>query len=105
MMEAASTPNTLVNFYQTTWNYHIEDSHLQSFSTSPDICRPYSLPRGTLLQLHFPSVMHVGKYSGLILNDCILLPMQSRLDGFYMTIQVCERKNGCLIAQFICLLH
>jgi hypothetical protein len=28
MMEAASTSETLVNFYQTTWRYNPEDSHL-----------------------------------------------------------------------------
>jgi hypothetical protein len=29
MMEAARTPETLVNFYQTTWRYNPEDSHLK----------------------------------------------------------------------------
>jgi hypothetical protein len=29
MMEAASTSETLVNFYQTTWRYNPEDSHLR----------------------------------------------------------------------------
>jgi hypothetical protein len=28
MMEAASTSETLVNFYQATWCYNPEDSHL-----------------------------------------------------------------------------
>jgi hypothetical protein len=28
MMEAAETSETLVNFYQTTWRYNPEDSHL-----------------------------------------------------------------------------
>jgi hypothetical protein len=28
MMEAARTPETLVNFYQTIWRYNPEDSHL-----------------------------------------------------------------------------
>jgi hypothetical protein len=28
MMEAASTSDTSVNFYQTTWHYNPEDSHL-----------------------------------------------------------------------------
>jgi hypothetical protein len=28
MMEAASTSETLVNFYQTTWHNNSEDSHL-----------------------------------------------------------------------------
>jgi hypothetical protein len=28
MVEAASTSETLVNFYQTTWRYNAEDSHL-----------------------------------------------------------------------------
>jgi hypothetical protein len=28
MMEAARTSETLVNFYQTTWRYNPEDSHL-----------------------------------------------------------------------------
>jgi hypothetical protein len=28
MMEAARTSETLVNFYQTTWCYNPEDSHL-----------------------------------------------------------------------------
>jgi hypothetical protein len=27
MMEAASTSEMLVNFYQTTWHYNPEDSH------------------------------------------------------------------------------
>jgi hypothetical protein len=31
MMEAASTSETLVNFYQTTWRYNPEDSHLHVF--------------------------------------------------------------------------
>jgi hypothetical protein len=30
MMEAASTSETLVNFYQTTWRYNPEDSHLHT---------------------------------------------------------------------------
>jgi hypothetical protein len=30
MMEAASTSETLVNFYQTTWHYNPEDSHLHA---------------------------------------------------------------------------
>jgi hypothetical protein len=29
MMEAASTSETLVNFYQTTWCYNPEDSHFK----------------------------------------------------------------------------
>jgi hypothetical protein len=29
MMEAASTSETLANFYQTTWRNNPEDSHLQ----------------------------------------------------------------------------
>jgi hypothetical protein len=31
MMEAASTSETLVNFYQTTWRYNPKDSHLLVF--------------------------------------------------------------------------
>jgi uncharacterized protein YecA (UPF0149 family) len=31
MMEAARTSETLVNFYQTTWGYNPEDSHLRYF--------------------------------------------------------------------------
>jgi hypothetical protein len=34
MMEAASTSETLVNFYQTTWRNNPEDSHLQIEVTS-----------------------------------------------------------------------
>jgi hypothetical protein len=30
MMEAASTSETLVNFYQTTWHYNPEDNHLHT---------------------------------------------------------------------------
>jgi hypothetical protein len=30
MMEAARTSETLVKFYQTTWHYNPEDSHLLS---------------------------------------------------------------------------
>jgi hypothetical protein len=30
MMEAARTSETLVNFYQTTWRYNPEDSHLRT---------------------------------------------------------------------------
>jgi hypothetical protein len=29
MIEAANTPETSVNFYQTTWRNNPEDSHLQ----------------------------------------------------------------------------
>jgi hypothetical protein len=29
-MEAARTSETLVNFYQTTWRYNPEDSHLRT---------------------------------------------------------------------------
>jgi hypothetical protein len=29
MMEAASTSEMLINFYQTTWHYNPHDSHLQ----------------------------------------------------------------------------
>jgi hypothetical protein len=29
MMKIASNSETLVNFYQTTWHYNPEDSHLQ----------------------------------------------------------------------------
>jgi hypothetical protein len=32
MMEAAGTSETSVNFYQTTWRYNPEDSHLIFFS-------------------------------------------------------------------------
>jgi hypothetical protein len=31
MMEAASTSETLVNFYHTTWCYNPEDSHLHTY--------------------------------------------------------------------------
>jgi hypothetical protein len=31
MMEAARISETLVNFYQTTWRYNPEDSHLRIF--------------------------------------------------------------------------
>jgi hypothetical protein len=31
MMKAAKTSETLVNFYQTTWRYNPEDSHLHIF--------------------------------------------------------------------------
>jgi hypothetical protein len=31
MMEAARTSETLVNFYQTTWRYNPEDTHLYFF--------------------------------------------------------------------------
>jgi hypothetical protein len=30
MMEAARTSETFVNFYQTTWRYNQEDSHLHA---------------------------------------------------------------------------
>jgi hypothetical protein len=30
MMEAARTSEALVNFYQTTWRYNPEDSHLRT---------------------------------------------------------------------------
>jgi hypothetical protein len=30
MMEAARTSETLVNFYQTTWHYNPEDSHVHT---------------------------------------------------------------------------
>jgi serine acetyltransferase len=30
MMETARTSETLVNFYQTTWRYNPEDSHLHT---------------------------------------------------------------------------
>jgi hypothetical protein len=30
MMEAARTSEMLVNFYQTTWHYNPEDSHLRT---------------------------------------------------------------------------
>jgi hypothetical protein len=30
LMEAARTSETLVNFYQTTWHYNPEDSHLHT---------------------------------------------------------------------------
>jgi hypothetical protein len=32
MMDAASTSETLVNFYQTTWRYNPEDSHLSCWN-------------------------------------------------------------------------
>jgi hypothetical protein len=31
MMEAARTSETLVNFYQTTRRYNLEDSHLRAY--------------------------------------------------------------------------
>jgi hypothetical protein len=31
MMEAAKTSETLANFYQTTWRYNPEDSHLRAY--------------------------------------------------------------------------
>jgi hypothetical protein len=42
MMEAARTSETLVNFYQTTWCYNPEDSHLcthhcENLKSYPDI--------------------------------------------------------------------
>jgi hypothetical protein len=36
-MEAVSTSETLVNFYQTTQSYNSEDSHLQSNESSGSI--------------------------------------------------------------------
>jgi hypothetical protein len=30
IMEAARTSETMVNFYQTTWRYNPEDSHLRT---------------------------------------------------------------------------
>jgi hypothetical protein len=39
MMEAARTSETLVNFYQTTRRYNLEDSHLQYFTClSVSVC-------------------------------------------------------------------
>jgi hypothetical protein len=35
MMEAASTSETLLNFYQTTWHNNPEDSHLQTLTIIP----------------------------------------------------------------------
>jgi hypothetical protein len=35
MMEAARTSETLVNFYQTTWRYNLEDSHLHIHAAFP----------------------------------------------------------------------
>jgi hypothetical protein len=37
MMEAARTPETLVNFYQTTQRYNPEDSHLHEENYLLDI--------------------------------------------------------------------
>jgi hypothetical protein len=31
LIEAAGTSETLVNFYQTTWRYNPEDSHLRTY--------------------------------------------------------------------------
>jgi hypothetical protein len=31
MMEAASTSETLAKYYQTTWRYNPEDSHLEIY--------------------------------------------------------------------------
>jgi hypothetical protein len=41
MMDAASTSETLVNFYQTTWNYNPEDSHPLT-SCGPDVSKVIS---------------------------------------------------------------
>jgi hypothetical protein len=38
MMEAASTSETMVNFYQTTWCYNPEDNHLNMFLHSKKQC-------------------------------------------------------------------
>jgi hypothetical protein len=41
MMEAARTSETLVNFYQTTRRYNLEDSHLQSIECFPGVVSRY----------------------------------------------------------------
>jgi hypothetical protein len=38
MMEAARTSEMLVNFYQTTWHYNPEDSHLNIKMDLKEIC-------------------------------------------------------------------
>jgi hypothetical protein len=38
-MEAASTSETSVNFYQTTWRNNPEDSHIQTVSYSERLCQ------------------------------------------------------------------
>jgi hypothetical protein len=42
MLEAARTSETLVNFYQTTWCYNPEDSHLRTHSR--ENLKSYVLP-------------------------------------------------------------
>jgi hypothetical protein len=54
MMEAASTSETSVNFYQTTWCYNLEDIHLQSKSCS-------MLPQTELLERQ--KERYNGKYA------------------------------------------
>jgi hypothetical protein len=54
MMKAASTFETLVNFYQTTWHSNPEDSHLHT-------CHHESLKSHKILYAFFISPMHITK--------------------------------------------
>jgi hypothetical protein len=47
MMEAARTSETLVNFYQTTWRYNPEDSHL--LVSVDQVCSLYTVPHQEVL--------------------------------------------------------
>jgi hypothetical protein len=46
MMEAASTSETLVNFYQTTWLNNAEDSHLHT-------CCCENLKSNNMVEVHY----------------------------------------------------
>jgi hypothetical protein len=56
MMEAASTHETSVNFYQTTQHYNPEDSHLQEEGS---LCLPLMQETGGVSQVHKEDTFHV----------------------------------------------
>jgi hypothetical protein len=92
MMEAARTSETLVNFYQTTWRYNPEDSHLHI----TDLQRGYY----TFTYIHTTDLENVSEYLEFYKKGMANIgsPLREHLD---MTTKVVEnnsdsRTSSCL---------
>jgi hypothetical protein len=68
MMEAAKTSETLVNFYQTTRRYNLEDSHLRTHR-SDNLKSYYFCAISELKNHHFLKCIYSGYLVSEMSND------------------------------------